>query len=198
MDFQSYVGLPLWAGYGCLRVALGRGCGWKLLFEQLAWRRDTRSAVVLTGTDVSLSWLRFHASARWCSQGGERSRNCAAVKRSSNCIGPPQSGHRHSPSYLMPGRVRASGRPCGGGSAWMSRRHTGSSTERWRVLRIPKCRIRTKPLGSTCKRKRRRNSSSGRLICRFLFLCAESRHRKATLPSASEINRWFEIATRCV
>ena len=46
--------------------------------------------------------------------------------------------------------------------------------------------------------ERRRNSSTVRLIRRFLFLWAESRQRKVTRPSASATSRWLEIATRCV
>lgn len=80
----------------------------------------------------------------------------------------------------------------------MSCRHSGSSPVRLRVLRKPKCRMRTNPRGSTCSRKRRRNSSTVKLIRRFLFLWAESRHRNVTLPSSSDTSLWFEIAIRCV
>ena len=127
--------------------------------------------------DVLVLSFRFHAMTTWEAGGGERSRSSAGVIRSSNCIGPSQMGHRQRPWYRMAGSHRASGRPFGGGSAAMSSRHSGNNTDRCRVLRMPKCRMRTKPLGSTCSKKRRRNSSTDRFIRRFLFLCAESHHR---------------------
>jgi len=44
--------------------------------------------------------------------------------------------------------------------------------------------------------KRRRNSSSERVITRCSFLWAESRQRKVTLRSTKETSRWLEMATR--
>src|SRR5260370_4226063 len=41
---------------------------------------------------------------------------------------------------------------------------------RRRPARKPKCRIRTKPRGSTCSKNRRRNSSTGKARTRCLFL----------------------------
>ena len=52
------------------------------------------------------------------------------------------------------------GEPCGVCAA----KHSGSRVERRRLARRPKWRIRTKPLGSRCNRKRRRNSSSAKVI----------------------------------
>ena len=44
-----------------------------------------------------------------------------------------------------------------------------TSRARLRLARNPKWRIRTKPRGNTCKRKRRRNSSALTVIFRFLL-----------------------------
>ena len=151
--------------------------------------QDKPVSVLLKLVDFSTVCVRFHATATRQAEGGERRRSCTAVRRSSNCIGPPQCGHCHSPSCWIAGCRFASSGPLGGGSAAISCRHNGRSIERRRVLRMPKWRMRTKPRGRTCKRKRRRNSSTGKLIWRFLFLCAESRQRKVTCPSASEVRR---------
>src|SRR5215469_8681858 len=43
-------------------------------------------------------------------------------------------------------------------------KQSGSRVVRRRLAKMPKWRIRTKPLGSRCRRKRRRNSSRGRDI----------------------------------
>ena len=77
-------------------------------------------------------------------------------------------------------------------------KQSGSSVARLRLARKPKLRMRTKPGGSRCSRKRRRNSSTGRVISRFLLPCAESRQRKVTLPSARATSLWLEMATRWV
>ena len=46
--------------------------------------------------------------------------------------------------------------------------------------------------------KRRRNSSTDSVRSRFLFLCARSRQRNVTWPSANDTRRRLEIAIRCV
>ena len=53
---------------------------------------------------------------------------------------------------------------CDGGTASSSRKQSGRRAVRRRLARKPKWRMRTKPLGSVCNRKRRRNSSSARVI----------------------------------
>src|SRR6202041_1735784 len=50
-----------------------------------------------------------------------------------------------------------------------SRKHSGNSVARFRLARKPKLRMRTKPGGSRWSRKRRRNSSTGRVMSRFLL-----------------------------
>jgi hypothetical protein len=47
---------------------------------------------------------------------------------------------------------------------------SGTSAPRRRLARKPKYRMRTKPRGSTCSKKRRKNSSTGNVRSRFLFL----------------------------
>ncbi len=54
-----------------------------------------------------------------------------------------------------------------------SRKHNGNSAERLRVLRKPKWRMRTKPVGRTCNRKRRKNSLTCSVMSRCLLWCAE-------------------------
>jgi len=58
-----------------------------------------------------------------------------------------------------------------------------------RCEKNPKCRIRTNPVGNTCRKKRRRNSSKARRISRFLLWCAESRQRNTTSPFSSPTRR---------
>jgi len=51
---------------------------------------------------------------------------------------------------------------------------------RLQLARMPKLRMRTKPSGSRCNRKRRKNSSRDRVINFCSLLWAESRQRKVT------------------
>jgi hypothetical protein len=55
-------------------------------------------------------------------------------------------------------------------SSWKQR---GSSEARFRLARKPKLRMRMKQSGSRWSRKRRRNSSTGRVSSRCLLACAE-------------------------
>ena len=55
-----------------------------------------------------------------------------------------------------------------------------------------------KPRGSRCSRKRRKNSSTARVMTLFLLPWAESRQRKVTLPSERATNLLLEMATRWV
>ncbi len=57
----------------------------------------------------------------------------------------------------------------GGSDGWSNRKQSGRSSARRRLARNPKLRMRTKPRGSRWSRKRRRNSSTGRVISRFLL-----------------------------
>jgi hypothetical protein len=84
----------------------------------------------------------------------------------------------------------------GWSDGWSNRKQSGSSVARCRLARKPKLQMRTKPRGSRCKRKRRRNSSTGRVMSRFLLPWVESRQRKVTWPLARATNRRLEIATR--
>jgi len=58
--------------------------------------------------------------------------------------------------------------------------------------------MRTNPGGNRWSRKRRRNSSTGRVMSLFLLPWAESRQRKVTLPSARATSLLLEMATRWV
>jgi hypothetical protein len=51
--------------------------------------------------------------------------------------------------------------------------------------------MRTKPSGSRCSRKQRKNSSSDRVSNFCSLLWAESRQRNVTFPSANETRRWL-------
>src|ERR1035437_6766529 len=73
-------------------------------------------------------------------------------------------------------------------SSWVQR---GNSVARFRLARNPKLRMRTKPGGNTWSRKRRRNSSTARVMRLFLLPRAESRQRKVTLPSESATSLEF-------
>ena len=136
--------------------------------------------------------LRDHAE-RLSGWGGERSSSCAAVSRSRTCIEPPQRGHF--------------GRGCDRGGSLASeagvelrsnRKQSGSKVARCLFARKPELRMRTKPRGSKCRRKRLRNSSTGRLMARFLLPCAESLQRKLTRPSERVSSLLLEMPTRWV
>ena len=76
-------------------------------------------------------------------------------------IGPPHLGQRQRGFDSWVAEVSGS---VGDGTVASAAKHSGSSVERRRLARKPKWRIRTKPLGSRCNRKRRRNSSSEMVI----------------------------------
>src|SRR5579859_2920645 len=58
---------------------------------------------------------------------------------------------------------------CDFGTEFSNCEHSGSNAVRWQLARKPKLRMRTKPRGSTWRRNRRKNSSTGIVIKRFLF-----------------------------
>src|SRR5271165_3543400 len=149
--------------------------------------RDAEVVCVSKHGEGSRLELWFHAA---CSRGsgGARSWIWAAVSLSITCIGPPHMGQIQ--------RVSArTGRGASGLTGFDSctesskRAQSGSNRARRRLARRPKLRMRTTPRGSRWSRKRRRNSSTGSVIRRFLFLCAESLQRKVTWPSAKETSR---------
>jgi hypothetical protein len=80
---------------------------------------------------------------------------------------PPQRGQRHAEVLGVVEEALA------GGVAWLSRpkrwKQIGSTLARRRLARNPKWRMRTKPRGSRCSRKRLRNSSTGSIISFFLL-----------------------------
>jgi hypothetical protein len=80
-------------------------------------------------------------------------------------------------------------------SSW---KHSGNSEARRRLARNPKLRMRMKLRGSRWSRKRRRNSSTGRVRSRCLLACAESRQRKVTLPRSRATSLRLEMAMRWV
>src|SRR6266567_3471856 len=110
-------------------------------------------------------------------------------------IGPPHLGQRQRGSDSWMGEVCSS--ICDG-TVPSAAKHSGSSVERRRLARKPKLRMRTKPLGSRCSRKRDKNSSSDKVISFCSLLWTESRQRKVTFWSAEETSRWLEMATRWV
>jgi len=105
--------------------------------------------------------MEVHAVAP-ASQGGERSWSWAAVSLSRTAMGPPHLGQRQSGFGCLAGDASRS--DCDDCSASSSRKQSGRRVTRRRLARKPKWRMRTKPLGSRCNRKRRRNSSSDRVI----------------------------------
>src|SRR5579859_1647311 len=117
--------------------------------------------------DESRSGMWVHA-AHGCVRGGERSWIWAAVSLSITLMGPPQTGQvqkaRVSASLGM-GWVLG----CDFGTEFSNCEHSGSNAVRWQLARKPKLRMRTKPRGSTWRRNRRKNSSTGIVIKRFLF-----------------------------
>jgi hypothetical protein len=98
---------------------------------------------------------------------GRSRRSCRPVNRSMMTTGPPQYGQW---------RVDEIESGTGGGMFPLfvcnSARQVVANCARCRLAIQPKCRMRTKPRGSTCKRKRRMNSCAVSVIFRFLLPCA--------------------------
>src|SRR5712691_11518928 len=159
-----------------------------------------RRSVARQGTEVGSgskhakdsNWREpLHAAA--VSTGGERSWISAAVSLSTTIIGLPHLGQDQrslGPAVEISCSV--------GGVAPSSWKQSGKVVARLRLARKPKLRMRTKPSGSRCNRKRRKNSSRDRVINFCSLLWAESRQRNVTVPSANETSRWLEMATRWV
>jgi hypothetical protein len=130
---------------------------------------------------------RFHrvTAAR---NGGERESISVAVKRSTIIMAPPHRGQ--VPTAGAGGSaedrlLRADGLGRGCEQLEAERQESGPLA----VGEKPEVSNANKARGSRWSRKRRRNSSTGRVSRRFLFLWAESRQRKVTLPSANETSR---------
>src|SRR5271156_4875623 len=157
--------------------------------------RDKGSACAPKHGQRSRVWIELHAAHR-SGGGGERSRSCAAESRSTTCMVPPQTGQ------FQTGSGCSVDGDAGGAAVFSelprSRKHSGNRVARLRLARNPKLRMRTKPGGSTWSRKRRRNSSTARVMSRFLLPWAESRQRKVMLPSESATSLELEMATRWV
>ena len=141
-------------------------------------KREKRKLVVRQGTGVrgvakhASFWCCgqwFHAtSVTWC--GGERSWIWAAVSLSMTTMGPPQLGQsQRGLGRSVEARVADGLASVCGGAEPRVCKQSGSRVARRRLARKPKWRMRTKPLGSTCNRKRRRNSSSAR-VSNFCWL----------------------------
>src|SRR5271165_2691554 len=118
--------------------------------------------------DGSRLGLWFHA-AYSRGNGGARSWIWVAVSLSITGIDPPHMGQNQKV------RTRTGRGPSGltgfdSGTKSSKRAQSGSNRARRRLARKPKLRMRTKPRGSRWSRKRRRNSSTGSVIRRFLFL----------------------------
>src|SRR5438034_10639983 len=157
----------------------------KSVLEEL--QKEVRSKArhrVRCGGKTLSNWREsLHAAA--ATTGGERSWISAAVSLSTTIIGPPHLGQDQR--SLRPA-VEASCSVCGAPpSSW---KQSGKVVARLRLARKPKLRMRTKPSGSRCNRKRRKNSSRDRVINFCSLLWAESRQRNVTLPSANETSRW--------
>ncbi len=151
--------------------------------------RHTRGRAWGAGAVWSNRNAVFHASLVRAG-GGERRRISAAVSRSRIIMGPPHWGQGHeqgeggvfgAPSSPPGGSSGVGGKLVGRPRSW---KQTGKSALRRRWARKPKWRMRTKPGGSTWSRKRRKNSSTARVIRRCWLPCAESLQRNVTwLPS---------------
>ena len=139
--------------------------------------------------------MRGHAAAV-TGIGGERRRIWAAVNLSTTIMGAPHLGQSQRGDGCL--AAETAGSICDCGTRPSNCRQSGSRVERRRLARKPKLRMRTKPLGSRCSRKRDKNSSSDKVISFCSLLWTESRQRKVTFWSAEETSRWLEMATRWV
>src|SRR6266849_5246537 len=124
----------------------------------------------------------FHAAA--ATTGGERSWISKAVSLSTILIVPPHLGQNQR--SFGPAVETACSVCRAAPSSW---KQSGKLVARLRLARKPKLRMRTKPLGSRCNRKRRKNSSTARVSNFCSLLWAESRQRNVTWPLANETRR---------
>ncbi len=88
-----------------------------------------------------------------------------AVNRSTTRIAPPQTGHCQTAVLLLADDTTV------GGTGANNLRHSGNNSLRRRVASQPKQRMRGRPLGRTCCKKRSRRSSSVRVMARHLPSC---------------------------
>ena len=144
------------------RSALIVVCVRKLQARSLVGDNESAPRLQVRGsTERARSEWVFHGAVP-TRKGGERSWIWAAVSLSMTTIGPPHWGQSQSGFDCL--ASAAVGLDCDGCSAPSSGKQSGRRAARRRLARKPKWRMRTKPLGSVCNRKRRRNSSSARLI----------------------------------
>ena len=68
---------------------------------------------------------------------------------------------------------------CGCGLELSNCKQSGRSSVRRRLVRKPKCRMRTKPCGKMCSKKRRKNVSTGRVLS-FCCVVAYGMRREVT------------------
>jgi len=147
--------------------------------------RHTRARAWGAGAVWSNRNAVFHANLVRAG-GGDRRHISAAVSRSRIIMGPPHWGQGHEkiegsvidePSSSSGGSPGMGGKLLGRPRNWKQR---GKRAARRRWARKPKWRMRTKPGGSTWSRKRRKNSSTARVIRRCWLPCAESLQRNVT------------------
>ena len=126
--------------------------------------------------------------------GGGRGCHFGAWTLKTTIIDPSHFGHFQSPEVS----ASESSFVSTPGSAPRHWKQSGRSTPRRRLARKPKFRMRTKPFGSRCSRKRRRKSSAGNGNFFSTFPCARSLQVNVTSPFSKETRRWLEMATRWV
>src|SRR6185312_2312221 len=124
-----------------------------------AWHLRSRLMATGIGAHQELS-RRFLLS-----ENGEEI--CATVSLSMSSMGPPQRGHRQSADEEEASRTASA--ELGYDAIFNSCWHSGRDALRRRFARKPKKRMRTKPCGSTWRRKRRRNSSAVTVMSRCLL-----------------------------
>src|SRR5258708_18418395 len=139
----------------CCENCCSRGGKKKFVFRRGREERSARKRA------ECWSWReQFHAAE--LIRGGERSWVWAAVSRSMTFIGPPHLGQRYRSRASSVEEVCSSlSASC---AAPNNSKHRGNVAERRRQARKPKCRIRTKPCGSRCSRKRRKNLSCDKAV----------------------------------
>jgi hypothetical protein len=131
----------------------------------LTYRRTSFRAKVGIGYDVSEKHFETNRQAI-----------SAGLRLSMTIIGVRQVGHSRD-ELLAASSARTTGVICN------NRRQTSRRADRWEFAMKPKCRIRTKPFGSTCRRHRRANSSAETVI---FFVCCHQRN-----PAIGRRREWM-------
>ena len=133
-------------------VGFGEGCGGGCNHQEVSWSCGTRQKLSIRWAILS-GGITSARTTRPSLQTGQR------------CDSGPGPLESALDTTAVPGLVT-------GDAAFSRERHSASFSLWARLARKPNWRMRTKPRGKTCRRKRRMNSTASSVIVLFLFWSA--------------------------